>query len=118
MSETVFLSMAKAVEYLGDATSAQQLLGTLQSTLATEVPHIASAIALQDFASLQKIWHQLKGFAPVFCHDHLIGEITQTESLCKHIGSLELQDAALRASAHLLANLNHLLSEVAVQLTP
>jgi HPt (histidine-containing phosphotransfer) domain-containing protein len=118
MSDAAFLSMAKAIAYLGDATSAKQLLGTLQSTLASELPHIAAAIASQDFASLQKNWHQLKGFSPVFCQDHLISEIIHTESLCKHLDSLELQEAALHASTNLLTNLNHLLSEVNAQLTP
>ena len=115
MSQAVFLSMAKAIEYLGDASNAQQLLGTLESTLETEVPRIASAIETQDFANLQKIWHQLKGFAPVFCHDQLVAEIAHTETLCKRIELQGEQPAALNASAQLLTHLQDLLAEVKAQ---
>jgi HPt (histidine-containing phosphotransfer) domain-containing protein len=115
MSQAVFLSMAKAIDYLGDVSNAQQLLGTLESTLETEVPRIASAIETQNFAHLQKIWHQLKGFAPVFCHDQLVAEIAQTETLCKHIQVQEAQSAALKASAQLLTHLQGLLTEVKAQ---
>lgn len=116
MSATVFLSMAKAIQYLGDAAGAQQLLATLNNTLETEVPQISAAIEHQNFETLQKIWHQLKGFAPVFCHDALVIEIKRTEGLCKHIESPDLQAAALQASAALLANLKLLQSEVQRQL--
>ena len=76
-----FLSMAKAIQYLGDATSAQQLLGTLQSTLQSETKQIENAIESKNFELIQKLLHQFKGFAPVFCHDSLIAEIKLTESL-------------------------------------
>jgi HPt (histidine-containing phosphotransfer) domain-containing protein len=108
--------MAKAVAYLGDAANAQQLLVTLQSTLETEIPKIQDAISAQNFEILQKILHQLKGFAPVFCHDALVAEINRTEGLCKHIDNPDLQAAALQASAALLSNLKLLKLEVQKQL--
>ena len=115
MSSTVFLSMTKAIEYLGDVSNAQRMLGTLESTLETEVPRIASAIETQNFTNLQKIWHQLKGFAPVFCHDHMVAEITQTETLWKRIQLPDEQAAALKASTQLLKHLQEMLSEVKAQ---
>ncbi len=116
MSQPLFLSMAKAIQYLGDAVSAQQLLATLQGTLEKDMPQITSAIATENFEVLQKILHQLKGFAPVFCHDHLIADIKHTESLCKLVGSPEDKTTALKASNQLLNNLNVLLTEVRAQL--
>jgi HPt (histidine-containing phosphotransfer) domain-containing protein len=116
MSQSMLLSMAKAIQYLGDAASAQQLLATLQSTLENEMPQLTSAIQTENFEVLQKIWHQLKGFAPVFCHDTLVAEIAQTESLCKRVETAETKTAALSASAQLLNNLNVLLAEVKWQL--
>ncbi len=107
-----FLSMAKAIQYLGDATSAQQLLATLQSTLDSETQELAQAIDAQKIDSIQKLLHQLKGFAPVFCNDSLIAEIKQTESLCKKFESPEDRLLALQASAKLLVNLKRLLAEV------
>ena len=116
MIQPLFLSMTKAIQYLGDAASAQQLLATLQSTLEKDMPQITSAIATENFEVLQKILHQLKGFAPVFCHDHLIAEIKHTESLCKLVHSAEEKTSALNASAQLLNDLNVLLTEVKGQL--
>jgi HPt (histidine-containing phosphotransfer) domain-containing protein len=112
MSQALFLSMAKAIQYLGDAASAQQMLNTLQGTLENDAPRIETAIATENFEVLQKILHQLKGFAPIFCQDHLVAEITQTESLCKHIQTSEEKMAALSASALLFNNLGVLLAEV------
>jgi hypothetical protein len=111
-----FLSVEKAIAYLGDAKSAHQLLGTLNSTLLADDPLIANAIQTRNFEVLQKIWHQLKGFAPVFCKDELVAEITRTESLCKHIASHHEQDAALSACELLQASLQALQLEAAAQI--
>ena len=89
-----YLSMSKAIAYLGDAQSAHQLLGTLNSSLISDDAKIASAIELGQFDVLQKIWHQLKGFAPVFCQDSMIEEIAHTEVLCKQIQSHDERAAA------------------------
>lgn len=116
MSQAHFLSMAKAIQYLGDAASAQQLLATLQGTLEKDMPQITSAIETENFEVLQKILHQLKGFAPVFCQDHLVADITHTESLCQQINSAEEKASARHASTQLLNHLNVLLTEVRGQL--
>ena len=108
--------MEKAIGYLGDANSAYQLLGTLNTTLLTDDPVIANAIQIRNFEVLQKIWHRLKGFAPVFCQDALVAEITRTEGLCKQITSHQEQSAALSASELLQANLQALQLEAAAQI--
>lgn len=108
--------MSKAIAYLGDAQSAHQLLSTLNSTLLRDEPEITSAIASSQFDVLQKIWHQLKGFAPVFCQESLIEEIAQTELLCKQIQAPEERLAALHASATLQTSLRALQAEVAAQM--
>ena len=111
-----YLSMPKAIAYLGDAQSAHQLLSTLNSTLLRDEPEISSAIASSQFDVLQKIWHQLKGFAPVFCQESLIEEIAHTELLCKQIQAPEERLAALHASATLQTSLRALQAEVAAQI--
>jgi HPt (histidine-containing phosphotransfer) domain-containing protein len=116
MTEHRYLSMAKAIAYLGDSQSAHQLLSTLNSTLLNDEPQISSAIASSQFDVLQKIWHQFKGFAPVFCQESLIDEIAQTELLCKQIEAPDERLAALRASAQLQASLRALQAEVAAQM--
>lgn len=110
--------MPKAVAYLGDAASAQQLLVTLKATLEADTPQIGDAIVAKNFGTLRKILHQLKGFTPIFCEDALVAEIINTESLCKHIDSDAHQATALSACTQLLANLESLLLEVSVQLQP
>lgn len=112
-----YLSMAKAIQYVGDAASAAQLLTTLQSTLASEIHEIAQAIEAKNFDTLKKNFHQIKGFAPVFCHDLLIAEIKATEALCKKIDNAQMQSEALNASSSLLVSLNSLLAEVTAQLS-
>ena len=111
-----FLSVEKAIAYLGDAKSAHQLLGTLNSTLLADDPLIANAIQTRNFEVLQKIWHQLKGFAPVFCQDALVAEITHTEVLCKQISTVQEQAAALSASEFLQASLKVLQLEAAAEI--
>ena len=111
-----YLSMSKAIAYVGDAQSAHQLLGTLNSSLISDDAKIASAIELGQFDVLQKIWHQLKGFAPVFCQDSLVEEIAHTELLCKQIQLHDERAAALLASANLRSNLKALQAEAAAQI--
>ena len=108
--------MEKAIGYLGDASSAQQLLRTLNSTLITDDPVIANAVQNRNFEVLQKIWHQLKGFAPVFCQDALVAEIMVTEGLCRQVNSGQEQAAALFASQQLHANLQALQVEACAQI--
>ena len=117
MSQPQYLSLAKAIQYVGDAASAAQLLATLQSTLAAETQEIAQAIEARNFEALKKIFHQMKGFAPVFCHDTLLSQLTATESLCKTIENSELQTVALNASSSLLMSLKGLLAEVNAHLS-
>ena len=124
MSHSVLLSMTKAVGYLGDIESAQHLLVTLESTLASDVPKIEAAIHAPNFELLQTKWHQLKGFAPVFCSDALVEEIFRTEKLCQHtlpgptqsVAPNEAQIQALKASKELLKQLKQLHAEVLAQL--
>lgn len=115
MSRPVLLSMVKAIGYLGDGQSAQHLLATLEGTLASDIPQIEAAILAHDFELLQTKWHQLKGFAPVFCADALVEEISETERVCKTPND-STQGQALMASTHLLTQLKLLQSEVNAQL--
>jgi hypothetical protein len=116
MKTFTHLSMDKAVDYLGSTDGAHQLLATLQKTLAADALQIEQAIQGHDFAQLQMKWHQLKGFAPVFCQDALLAEIVHTEKLCQHTHTTELATQALQWSTQLLAKLQTLQAEVALQL--
>ena len=111
-----YLSMDKAVDYLGNIQSVHQLLATLQDTLAADTLQIDRAIQAQDFVLLQTKWHQLKGFAPVFCQEALLVDISRTEKLCHQTTTAELASHALQISMQLLTKLQTLQAEVALQL--
>ena len=102
------LSLERAMEYVGDMPGVLSLLGTLQQSLQTDLPQLQARLDASDLPGANRILHQLKGFAPVFCVDTLVAEVVHVEGLSK--GS----DAAAtrEAYAHLAPQLQRLLTEV------
>ena len=109
------LSIEKAMEFIGDEDSVRTLLETLQQSLADDTPEIQRQLDLGDLAGANRLLHQFKGFAPVFCVPSLVERIVQIEALSKQPGQL----AAVReAYATLGPQLQALLQEVLGQLEP
>jgi len=102
------LSIDNAMEYVGDMQGVLALLGTLQNSLQNDLPQIQVLLDANDLPGANRILHQFKGFAPVFCVDELVAEVVHVESLSKG------NDAAgTRAAYALLApKLQQLLVEV------
>lgn len=108
-----FLDPHKALEYVGDADGVQHLLATLAQSLAQDLPQLEALLAHADLAGANRLLHQFKGFAPVFCVASLVERIVQVEALSKQPGQL----AAVReAYATLGPQLHALLQEVQGQL--
>lgn len=102
------LSVDRAMEYVGDMQGVLSLLGTLQQSLQNDLPHIQARLDADDLPGANRLLHQLKGFAPVFCMDALVAEVVQVENLSKGNDA-----AATRAAyAHLAPKLQQLLAEV------
>jgi len=105
---TSCLSIDRAMEYVGDMDGVMGLLATLQASLEADLPRIQSLLDAGDLPGANRLLHQLKGFAPVFCVDTLVAEVVRVEDLSK--GS-DLQ--ALRSAyVQLAPRLQQFLSEV------
>jgi HPt (histidine-containing phosphotransfer) domain-containing protein len=109
---TTCLSIDRAMEYVGDMQGVMALLGTLQLSLQDDLPQIQARLDASDLPGANRLLHQLKGFAPVFCTDALVAEVIQVESLSK---GTDLP-AVREAYAHLGPQLTQLLAEVQDQL--
>lgn len=111
-ASTSCLSIERAMEYIGDQQGVQTLLVTLQQSLAEDLPKIASLLDSGDLPGMNRLLHQFKGFAPVFCVPALVEQIVEVEGLSKQT---DLQ-AVRSAYASLAPRLQQLLSEVQAQL--
>lgn len=89
----VFLSIDRAMEFIGDRQGVLSLLKTLQQTLSDDLPRLQAQIDQGDVHGANRILHQLKGFTPVFCVDRLVEHVVQVENMSKHADAAELKGA-------------------------
>ena len=103
------------MEFIGDEAGFLSLLKTLHKTLTTDIALITDLLRKDDVGGANRLLHQVKGFAPVFCVDALVEHVVKVESLSKHgdanevraaFGKLSPQLEQLRqeVAAHLAAN--------------
>lgn len=102
------LSMARAMDYVGDLTGVIGLLGTLAQCLQDDLPRLQACIDGGDLSGAHRLLHQLKGFVPVFCVDSLVTDVLEAEALSKGQDTQALR----QAYARLGPRLHQLLSEV------
>ena len=100
------------MQYVGDLDGVLNLLGTLQTSLQTDLPRIQTLLDSGDLPGANHLLHQLKGFAPVFCVDTLVAQVVQVEKLSK---GDDLQ-AVRGAYARLQPQLQQLLTEIRARL--
>lgn len=108
------LSIDRAMQYVGDMQGVESLLGTLQQSLEDDLPQIQALLDAGDLPSANRLLHQLKGFAPVFCTDELVTKVVLVEGLSK---GTDLQ-AVRTAYEDLGPRLHQLLTEVQTHLGP
>ena len=89
----IYLSVERAMEFIGDANGVLTLLKTLQQTLSTDLPLIVDLLNKDDVLGASRVLHQLKGFTPVFCTEALVAEVVSVEALSKHGSAAEVQAA-------------------------
>ena len=106
------LSIDRAMEYVGDMDGVLTLLDTLQGSLHSDLPQIQALLDAGDLPGANRLLHQLKGFAPVFCVDAMVADVVRVENLSK---GTDLQ-AVRSAYALLSPQLAQLLAEVQAQL--
>ncbi len=106
------LSIERAMEYVGDMDGVLALLGTLQQSLQDDLPKIQASLDAGDLPGANRVLHQFKGFAPVFCVDTLVADVVRVEGLSKGIDLRAVREAY----AHLGPQLVQLLREVQAHL--
>jgi HPt (histidine-containing phosphotransfer) domain-containing protein len=111
-SSFAFLSVERGMEFIGDEAGFLSLLKTLHKTLTTDIPLITDLLRKDDVAGANRLLHQVKGFAPVFCVDALVERVVQVEALSKHGDAPEVR----AAFAQMAPQLDQLRSEVAAHL--
>lgn len=108
MTTPTCLDTDRALDYVGDMHNVVTLLHTLAQSLQNDLPQIQPLLEAGDLPGANRLLHQIKGFAPVFCVDALVAEVVAVERQSK--GS-DLQ-ATRTAYAHLAPQLQQLLTEV------
>jgi HPt (histidine-containing phosphotransfer) domain-containing protein len=108
----IYLSVERAMEFIGDANGVLSLLKTLQQTLSTDLPLITELLKKDDVHGAHRVLHQLKGFTPVFCVDSLVERVVSLEQLSKHGEPAEVR----AAYGQLAPQLEQLRTEVAQHL--
>lgn len=110
----IYLSINRAMEFIGDEQGVLSLLKTLQQTLSDDLPRLQALLEKGDVYGANRVLHQLKGFTPVFCVDSLVETVVKVEELSKHADILDLRIAYQQLAPQLealrqevLAHLGH-----------
>ena len=111
-ADPTYLSIDRAMEFIGDINGVISLLKTLQQTLSEDLPRLQQFLDKEDVNGANRILHQLKGFTPVFCVDSLVERVVMVEQLSKHGEPAEVR----AAYSHLAPQLDQLRAEVAAHL--
>lgn len=112
-SSPTYLSIERAMEFIGDANGVLSLLKTLHDTLGQDLPRIQNLLEKGDMDGVNRLLHQIKGFTPVFCVDRLVEEVVSVEHLSKHAEPSDV----LVAYGRLAPRLEQLRTEVATHLS-
>jgi HPt (histidine-containing phosphotransfer) domain-containing protein len=110
-----FLSIDRAIEFIGDKQGVLTLLKTLHQTLSDDLPRLQTLLDKGDVPGANRILHQLKGFTPVFCVDSLVAHVVQVEDMSKHAEAADLRSAYLLLAPKLEALRQEVLAHMAPQ---
>lgn len=81
--QATHLDIERAIGYTGDAAAAADLLRMVEQSLGSDIDKIWQKLEMGDMAAAGRLIHAIKGFAPMFCHDLLIEQVTRAEALSK-----------------------------------
>lgn len=77
------LDVARGVDLMGSDQALAEILDTVNTSLITGIPDIWNALKADDVALANRLLHGIKGYAPIFCSDALINQVTQVELISK-----------------------------------
>ena len=103
-----FLSVASAMEQIGDAQTMFGMLTMLEESLSRDIPGIWQLLSNGDVRAANRLLHTLKGLAPIFCVPSLCQHVTRVEELSKTATAAQVS----AAYANLMPDLEQLQSEV------
>jgi HPt (histidine-containing phosphotransfer) domain-containing protein len=118
MSQTpqpIYLSIERAMEFIGDANGVLSLLKTLQQTLSDDLPRLQELLDKGEVYAANRILHQLKGFTPVFCVDSLVAHVVKVEDMSKNAEAADLSAAYVLLAPKLEALRHEVLAHMASQ---
>ena len=110
-----FLSIDRAMEFIGDKQGVLTLLKTLHQTLSDDLPRLQALLDTGDVPGANRILHQLKGFTPVFCVDSLVAHVVKVEDMSKHAEAADLSAAYVLLAPKLEALRHEVLAHMASQ---
>lgn len=102
------LDMALGMDMVGDEQALGEILDLARTSLKRDLPAIDACLAAGDARGANQMLHAIKGFAPIFCVQALVDEVTQVETLGKTANAQQLTDAY----THLAPKLHRLLDEL------
>jgi HPt (histidine-containing phosphotransfer) domain-containing protein len=111
----LYLSIERAMEFIGDTRGILSLLKTLEQTLSEDLPRLQALLEKGDVHGAYRILHQLKGFTPVFCVDSLVEHVVRVEEMSKHADAAELSVAYSLLAPQLEALRQEVLAHLAHQ---
>jgi HPt (histidine-containing phosphotransfer) domain-containing protein len=121
MSQTpqpIYLSIERAMEFIGDANGVLTLLKTLQQTLSEDLPRLQELLDKGDVYAANRILHQLKGFTPVFCVDSLVEMVVKVEGMSKHAESSDVRTAYAQLAPQLEALRQEVIDHLSIHSAP
>ena len=77
------LDIERGVSMMGSPESLRNILNTVDASMAGNIFEIHSALQEGDVAAANRLLHAIKGYAPIFCSDAMIEEVTEIERLSK-----------------------------------
>ena len=84
------LDIALGLDMVGDEQSLQELLDMAEQALTRDIRAVAEHLEQGNAKGANGLLHAIKGFAPIFCAEHLVRQITGVELLSKTAAAQEI----------------------------
>lgn len=83
LSSQKLLDIEHGLVMMGSAAVLRKILGSVNVSLTGCIAEIRQALAVADIQTTQRLLHDMKGYAPIFCSEALIEQLTQVEARSK-----------------------------------
>ncbi|OIN91947.1 MAG: hypothetical protein AUJ20_09040 [Comamonadaceae bacterium CG1_02_60_18] len=101
------LDLSRGLDMMGSEAELRNILVTVVTSLATDLPTIDKALKNGDVATANRLLHAMKGYMPIIGSEALIAQVVAVEHLSKTAAA-----DVLRAYQQLVPELQGLLTEI------